>query len=259
MLLGAGFFVLAACTEPAAKDRLDQLFSGDLTVIDLTHALSPDSPYWPSDSGNPFEYTVVVAHESGKPIMGAYSTPEHHGTHLDAPIHGGDYLATVDQLTAADLFGPAVVVDVAQKSGENADYLLTRADLIAWEGRHGKIPEGAIVLMYTGWSLKYENAEAYANQDEEGRLHFPGFSEEAARFLIEERSIRGIGIDNMSVDHGLSRTFEAHGIVNGAGKYHLENVANLHLLPPVGARLIVAPIKIVGGSGGQVRIFAVLP
>ncbi len=250
---------LAACRVPAGRDRLEQLFSGELTVIDLTHALSPDSPYWPNDSGNPFEYRIIAAHESGKPVMGAYSTPEHHGTHLDAPIHGGDYLATVDQLTASDLFGPAAVVDIAERGAENPDYLLTRDDLLEWEGNYGRIPDGSVVLLYTGWSLKYQDAAAYSNQDEEGRLHFPGFSDEAAHFLVLERSIRGIGIDNLSIDYGLSRSFDAHGIVNGAGKYHLENVANLHLLPPTGAWLIVAPVKIEGGSGGQVRIFAVLP
>ena len=249
--------VVGSCAP--ADDRLDRLFSGDLTVIDLTHALSATSPYWPNPAGNPFSHDTLAAHESGAPSMATYSTPEHHGTHLDAPIHGGDHQPSVDDLTAADLFGPAAVIDASGQAAADPDYLLAKQDLLDWEEEHGRLPEGVIVLMYTGWSRKWSDADAYRNLDSEGRLHFPGFSEEAARFLIDERQIRGIGIDNMSVDYGLSNDFAVHRIVNGSGKFHLENVADLHLLPPTGAYLIVAPIKIEGGSGGQVRIFAVVP
>ena len=262
------FFLIAVLTlcltgcrpaEPDSADRLERLFSGQLTVLDLTHALNTTSPYWPNASGNPFTYDILAAHDNGAPAMGAYSTPEHHGTHLDAPIHGADHQPSVDQLTAADLFGPAAVIDVAAQSEADPDYQLTKDDLLAWEARHGTLPNGVIVLMYTGWSKKWSDYEAYKNQDADGRMHFPGFSEEAARFLIDERHIRGIGIDNMSVDPAAGRGFPVHRVVNGSGKFHLENVANLHLLPPAGAFLIIAPIKIEGGSGGQVRIFAVLP
>ena len=249
--------VVGSCAP--ADDRLDRLFSGDLTVIDLTHALSATSPYWPNSAGNPFSHDTLAAHESGAPSMATYSTPEHNGTHLDAPIHGGDHQPSVDDLTAADLFGPAAVIDASGQAAADPDYLLAKQDLLDWEEEHGRLPEGVIVLMYTGWSRKWSDADAYRNLDSEGRLHFPGFSEEAARFLIDERQIRGIGIDNMSVDYGLSNDFAVHRIVNGSGKFHLENVADLHLLPPTGAYLIVAPIKIEGGSGGQVRIFAVVP
>ena len=250
---------VGGCSSGAEEDRLSQLFSGDMTVIDLTHALNATSPYWPSGRGNPFKHDTLSAHPSGAPSMAAYSTPEHHGTHLDAPIHSAAGQPSVDQLTAADLFGPAVVVDVSAASAADPDYTMTRQDLLDWEEQHGRIPDGAVVLMYTGWSRKWSDYDAYKNQDEDGRMHFPGFSEEAARFLVEEREINGIGIDNLSVDAAVGPGFPAHGIVNGAGKFHLENVANVHLLPPSGAYLIVAPIKIEGGSGGQVRIFAVVP
>ncbi|MFQ5568497.1 MAG: cyclase family protein [Rhodothermales bacterium] len=252
---------LSGCTPPEhdQPDRFEQLFSGRLTVLDLTHPLNSTSPYWPGPAGNPFTYDILAAHESGAPILGAYRTPEHYGTHLDAPIHSADGQPSVDRLTAADLFGPAAVIDVSASCAADPDYRLSKEDLLAWETQYGPLPDGAIVLMYTGWSKKWSDYAAYANQDAEGRLHFPGFSEEAARFLIDERRIKGIGIDNMSIDYGLSRDFSVHTIVNGAGKYHLENVADLHHLPPTGAFLIVAPIKIEGGSGGQVRLFAVLP
>ncbi len=250
---------LSSCEDVSDRpDRFEELFSGTLVVIDLTHSLSPTGPHWPSSAGNPFKHEILRAHESGAAAMASYSTPEHHGTHLDAPIHSADHQPTVDQLTSMDLFGPAAVIDVASKCEGNPDYQLTVEDILAWEERHGPLPSGAIVLMFTGWSGKWEDYDAYKNQDAEGRMHFPGFSEDAGRFLVEERLIRGIGIDTLSVD-AATGGFATHRTVNGSGKFHLENVANLHLLPEVGAYLIVAPIKIEGGSGGQVRIFAAVP
>ena len=240
-------------------DRLEKLFNGELNVLDLTHALSPEGPYWPSSGGNPFQYEAVFTHPSGAAGMGKYSTPEHHGTHIDAPVHSADGQISVDQLTPTDLLGPAVVVDVSEKCAIDPDYALSRDDLLAWETEHSRIPAGAIVLMSTGWSLLWDDPNAYFGRDEDGRLHFPGFGADAAEFLVQERDIKGIGIDDGSVDPGAASGFPVHGIVNGAGKFHLENVAELHRVPPTGAYLIVAPIKIEGGSGGQVRIFAILP
>lgn len=252
-------FSIGCTNSENENDRFARLFSGEANVIDLTHSLNSSSPYWPSPDGNPFKHEIIAAHPSGAAILAAYSTPEHFGTHMDAPIHSADGQATVDQLQAADLFGPAAVVDISAKCESEPDYLLSKNDLLEWEEQYGKLPDGAIVLMYSGWSKKWTDYEAYKNQDEMNRMHFPGFSAEAAHFLVNERNIRGIGIDNFSIDYGLSRDFAVHKIFNGAGKYHLENVANVHLLPATGAYLIVAPIKIEGGSGGQVRIFAVVP
>ncbi len=250
---------IGACSEaPDTADRFEQLFSGELRVIDLTHALNMTGPHWPGQAGNPFVHEIRSAHPSGAASMASYSTPEHHGTHLDAPIHSADHQPTVDQLTSFDLFGPAAVIDVSAKCEDDPDYQLTVEDLLAWEGRHGPLPAGAIVLMYTGWSEKWDDFDAYKNQDAAGRMHFPGFGEAASRFLVDERVIRGIGIDTLSVD-AATAGMATHGTVNGSGKFHLENVADLHLLPELGAYLIVAPIKIEGGSGGQVRIFAAVP
>ena len=254
-------FSLAGCGPPAGDgtDTLAQLFAGELEVIDLTHALSSTTPYWPSAAGNPFNHDTIRAHPDGSPSMAAYATPEHHGTHLDAPVHSREGQPSVDQLTPDDLFGPAAVIDISAQAEADPDYSVTVADVEAWELEHGRIPSGAIVLLYTGWAEKYTDQVAYANVDDEGRLHFPGFSAEVGELLVNGREIRGVGIDNLSIDPGAARGFSAHGIVNGAGKFHLENVANLGQVPAVGAYLIVAPIKIEGGSGGQVRIFAVLP
>jgi kynurenine formamidase len=264
LVLAAMVILVAACGAPQDRatetepDRLQQLFDGAIQVIDLTHALSSEGPHWPSASGNPFVYEVRSAHDSGATSMGAYSTPEHHGTHIDAPIHSADGQPSVDQLEAGDLFGPIALIDVAEQCAADADYQLSRDDILAWETAHGALPAGAVVLMYTGWSQKWSDFDAYKNQDAEGRMHFPGFSEEAARFLIDERDIRGIGVDTLSADAAVAG-FGTHRTINGSGKYQLENVANLHLVPQSGAYLIVAPIKIEGGSGGQVRLFAVNP
>ena len=256
--------VALACASCATKDqpqedRFEQLFSGELRVVDLTHAISETSPYWPDPAGHPFDYDTIFAQASGAPGMGKYATPEHFGTHLDAPIHSADGQPSVDALTSNELFGPAVIIDVSEKCASNADYVLTVEDITNWEQQHGPLPDRAIVIMATGWSKKWDDDDAYKNEDAEGKMHFPGFSKEAAAFLVTERNILGIGIDDFSVDAAVVDGFPVHGIVNGAGKFHLENVANAHELPATGAYLIIAPIKLEGGSRGQVRIFAVVP
>ncbi len=257
--------VLSACSTPGTEPTSTQapsladLFSGEMKIVDLTHALNDSNPVWGSGSESPFKYDVLAAHESGRAMMGAFRTADHYGTHIDAPTHGGDMLPTVDELGAHDLFGPLVVVDISEASEADPDYALTVNDILNWESKNGSLPNRSIVIAFTGWSRKWDDHDAYLNRDENDRLRFPGFSEEAARFLIEERNILGIGIDNMSVDPGAANGFPAHNAVNGNGKFHLENVANVHELPESGAWLIVAPIKITGGSGGPVRLFAILP
>jgi len=254
----AGAAAVACAGGAPAPDRLDQLFAGDLRVVDLTYPVAGNIPYWPSPTGRPFSHDTLARHASGAPSMAAYRTSEHYGTHLDAPIHFADGQPSVDLLTAQDLFGPAVVVDVSAEAAAHPDYALTREDLAAWEAEYGPIPQRAIVLLRTGWGVRWSDSVAYRNADARGVMHFPGFGEDAARFLVTQRDIRGIGIDNLSVDPGAADGFPAHLVVNGAGRFHLENVANLDQLPPTGVYLLVAPIKIAGGSGGQVRLFAVL-
>ena len=129
---------IPACSDTLDEpDRFEQLFSGGLTVLDLTHSLTTTGPHWPSPDGNPFKHEILRAQPSGAAAMASYSTPEHHGTHLDAPIHSADLQPTVDQLTHMDLFGPAAVIDVASKCESDPDYQLTKEDILAWEQRHG--------------------------------------------------------------------------------------------------------------------------
>lgn len=240
-------------------DTLENIMQGKQTVIDLTYPLNSKNAYWPGSSYFPFRYEAVATIEKDRVFSGRYSTPEHLGTHIDAPNHFEAGKPSVDQIPFEKLIGPAVVINVGSKVAKNDDYQLTVDEVLYWEKEHGKVPAGAIVLLNTGWAKRWNNYSEYKNMDEKGRFHFPGFSEEAARFLVEEKNINGIGIDTLSADYGPSRDFKVHHIINGAGKYILENVANLDQLPPAGAILIIAPIKIEGGSGGQARVWAILP
>jgi kynurenine formamidase len=164
----------------------------------------------------------------------------------------------VDQIPAQRLFGPAVVLDVRAEAEKNADYRLPAARVEEWEKRHGKIASGAIVLLRTGWASRWPDAQRYRNQDVNGTMHFPGFSVEAVRVLLS-RGVSGIGCDTLSVDYGASTDFEVHRLALGSGLYHLENLSDLSALPESSAFLIVAPIKLEGGSGGPARVFAILP
>lgn len=254
--------LLAACTSteaPPADVPLEALFTDGVRIVDLTWAHGPDTPWWPGPDVSPFRHDTLRAHPDGTPAMAAFTTPEHFGTHLDAPVHSAQGQASVDRIDARRLFGPAVVVDVTAAVAADPDYAVSVDDLLAWEVSHGPVPDGAVVLARTGWAERWPDRAAYYPQDADGTLRFPGFSAEAARWLMEERRIAGIGIDSGSVDPGAADGFPVHGLVNGSGAFHLENVADMRALPEQGAYLVVAPVKIAGGSGGPVRIFAVLP
>jgi kynurenine formamidase len=152
-----------------------------------------------------------------------------------------------------------VVIDVRGPVASDSDYELTTNDIVAWEREHGRIPDRAVILLFTGWGRFWNAPIRFQNKDVQGRLRFPGYSADAARFLVRERRVRGLGTDTLSIDRGLSRDFAVHHIVNGAGRYGLENLANLDKLPAKGFLLMVAPIKIEGGSGGPTRALAILP
>jgi kynurenine formamidase len=230
---------------------------GRVRVVDLTHAHREGIPAWPGDA-KPFEARIQARAEQAGYFSRSFCTLEHFGTHMDAPVHFPPGKTTVDAIPPTRLFGPAVVLDVTAQARENADYLLTPADIERWETAHGAIPAGAIVLLRTGWAARWPDEQAYRNQDSAGVMHFPGFSVEAVRRLIERR-VSGLGIDTLSIDHGPSQTFEAHRVSHGADLFHLENLADLSALPPTGAFLIAAPVKLEGGSGGPARVFAILP
>jgi len=242
-----------------SSTSFEDIANGNCTVIDLTYPLNRSNAYWPAPSYAPFTYKTVATLKDDGVFSGAYSTPEHLGTHIDAPNHFEENQSSVDELRLETLIGPAAVIDISDKVENNPDYELTVSDIVDWEKANGRIKKRSIILLNTGWWRRWDDYEKYKNADDTNKLHFPGYSADAAGFLVEKRFSNGIGIDTLSADYGISTDFAVHHIINSAGKYILENVANLYKLPPAGATLIIAPIKIEGGSGGQARIWAVLP
>jgi kynurenine formamidase len=156
------------------------------------------------------------------------------------------------------LVGPAAVLDISAAANENADAMATVDDIMAWEEANGTIPEGAFVLLYSGWAevLLDRGAEAFSGTDADGGLHFPGFSPEAAAFLVEERSIKGVGTDTLSLDHGPSATFDVHYTVLGAGLLGIENLNNLAAIKDTVATVVLGVPKYEAGSGGPLRVLA---
>jgi kynurenine formamidase len=189
---------------------------------------------------------------------------EHTGTHFDAPAHwvtGKDLPNnTVDTIPAKDFVGPAVVIDCSAAVAANPDFLLEPAHITAFEAKHGRIPAKSWLLMRTDWS-KRKGAE-YANLQADG-AHTPGPSAAAVKFMIEERDVIGFGVEPIGTDAGQAHTFTpmypAHSLLHGAGRYGLQCLCNLDQLPPTGALVIAAPLKIVDGSGSPLRVLAVCP
>ena len=233
-------------------------------VVDLTYPFDEKTLYWPT-SPTTFQLDRL---SYGKTEAGffyasnAFCTPEHGGTHLDAPIHFGEGKRTADQIPVEQLIAPAVVLDVSAKAAADPDYRLTLQDVLAWEEKHGKIPQGAIVLLRTGWGARWPDRKRYLGDDKPGdasNLHFPSYGAEAARALVEQRKAGVLGVDTASIDHGPSKDFIVHQIAAAANVPGLENVANLGELPATGAWVIALPVKIAGGSGGPVGIVALVP
>ena len=250
---------LSTLLVPSAHhdSMLEGIPSGKTRVLDLSYAINDKLVPWPGDEQF-FEAKVNATIEKNGYFTRSFWMLEHYGTHLDAPAHFPPGKTTVDQIPVKQLFGPAVVIDVRVESNNDADYQLPATRIEDWEKKHGRIPEGAIVLLRTGWASRWPDVERYRNQDAKGKMHFPGFSVEAAKLLISRR-VSGLGCDTLSIDYGTSADFAVHHLALGAGLYHLENLADMSEVPEASAVLIVAPIKLEGGSGGAVRVFALLP
>src|SRR5262249_27081640 len=182
---------------------------------------------------------------------------EHTGTHMDAPAHFVANGATADRLPAEKFIAPLAVISIEPRGARGADALLTVGDGMAWGKQDGRLPRGAFVAMFSGWDSRVGNAARFLNQDAKGTMHAPGFSEEVARFLVQERDIVGAGVDTLSLDKAEAQKFVAHLALLGGGKYAVELVANLGRVPPAGAMIIVGAPKHEGASGGPARVFAV--
>lgn len=257
--------VTAACSAPLAPAQNVPAAPAGLDesrMVDLTHELGPDSLYWPN--GQPFEYARDLwgIREDGKwYAMGHYTTPEHLGTHLDAPIHFAPERWTTAEIPLDRLVGPAAVIDISERAASDPDAMLQPADIEAWEQAHGSIPAAAIVLVRSRWSQKWPDWNAYYGSEDPfdtTTLHFPGVSTEAAAVLVA-RGVAGVGIDTASIDPGNNTAFDAHRVLGEANIFNLENLTGLEALPESGATVMAMPIKIAGGSGGQARVVAILP
>lgn len=246
------------------------LGSGAIRVVDLTQPLDEDTqilplpPLWPNTPT--FSLREISRYDERGPAWywNAFETGEHTGTHFDAPIHwvSGKDLPnnSVDTIPARQFIAPACVIDVTEEAASNPDFLLTPEHIERWEAEHGRIPAGAWVLLRTGWSER--QGEAYLNADENGS-HTPGWTIECAQLLAEDRDVIGVGVETVGTDAGQAATFNPpfcnHFTMHGHNKFGLASLCNLDQLPPTGAVVIAAPLKIVNGSGSPIRVIALTP
>jgi kynurenine formamidase len=228
------------------------------TIIDLTHTLNGCSPNWEGTEESPFAATELGNLQRDGYYSRIFTTQEHYGTHLDAPAHFAADAWTVEQIPAERLVRPLAIIDVQEHVKNNCDYEVGTQDIAEWEDAHGLVASGAVVMAYTGWEERWNSQKEFRNEQSDGLTHYPGFSLEAAKFLVRNRSVVALGIDTMSVDTGATTTYPVHLFTSKENVYHLENVANLPRVPAVGATLVVAPIKLEHGSGGPVRLLALV-
>jgi len=259
LLVAAALAAVFAAPARAAKMfslSLDDVANGRAEVVDLTHDLREGTPIFPG--GIPFTLEPLTQLSDGH-YMNSFVSGEHTGTHVDAPAHFGKGLPTVDEIPSTNLVSQGILIDVQAKSSANSDYVLTLIDLQEWEKANGRIPAHSLVILNTGWHQRWENPDRYLNRDESGALHSPGFAADAVRYLLKERNVNGVGIDTASIDPGKSTAFEAHKAVLQGGRYGVENLDNLNVLPGRGFSVVVAPMKISRGSGAPARVLAIVP
>jgi kynurenine formamidase len=252
--IGAG-----AADKPASlADALAVLQSHKF--VDLTHAFAPGIPHW---KGMPDETvkTLYTVEKDGFRIN-EYCHVGQWGTHVDAPAHFHAGLHTVDTIDPKDMLMPLVVLDVHEKAAKNADYILSIADVRAWESRHGRIPKGAFVAMRTDWGKRWPDNAKLANKDAKGVLHYPGWSKEVLKLLYEERGITASGHETTDTDPGLRTTTDDYSLesyILGLNHYQIELLANLDKVPEAGAVVWVTFPKVENGAGFPARVIAVIP
>src|SRR5215475_278160 len=254
LLASAVLFAIPGFAQKSGA--LEGIASGKTQVVDLSYAINEKLVAWPGDP-KVFEAKVNGTVEKDGYFTRSFWMLEHYGTHLDAPAHFPPGKLTVEQIAPEKFFGPVVLLDVRAEAEKNADYQLSPNVIEAWEKQHGRIAPGSIVILRTGWAARWPDIQRYRNTDAKGEMHFPGFSVEAAKILLDHK-ISGLGCDTLSIDPGNSKDFPVHHLVLGANVYQLENLRDLSPLPEAGAFSVVAPIKLEGGSGGAVRVFALV-
>lgn len=234
-------------------------------IIDLTHPFGADTIVWPTEQ----DFRLIIQHAEDTPGGYYYASnriemPEHGGTHIDAPIHFSRGKQTVDQIPIGRLVGMGVRIDVHAQCARDRDYQVTIRDIERWEVTHGRIPGHSIVLVDTGFAEFWPNRKEYLGTELRGRegvraLHFPGVLPDAAAWLVRERQVKAVGIDTASIDYGQSTTFESHVALLSHNVPVFENLADLRGLPEKNFDVIALPMNIAGGTGGPLRIIAVLP
>jgi len=232
-------------------------------LVDLTYSFDSDTIYWPTEKPLQHEFEKFGATAEGYFYSsGKFAAPEHGGTHLDAPIHFNKTGIYADQVPLANCIGPAAVIDFSARAAKDPDATLSVDDIKAYEEQYGRIPDGAIVVARSGWGKFWPDKKRYLGTDKPGDvadLHFPGYSPEAAEWLVKNRSLAAIAIDTASMDPGVSKDFKVHQIWLGANKPGFENIANADKLPPKGATIFCIPMKLGKGTGGPTRAFAMMP
>ncbi|MGI9531549.1 cyclase family protein [Lutimonas sp.] len=261
--------IICSCesrTDQSKSSGKSQASLSDYSIIDLSHDYSKETIYWVT--AQTFELDTVFAGQTDNGFYytaNNFSTAEHGGTHIDAPIHFAEGGLTVDQLKLSSLIGKGIKINVSEKALKDRDYLISKEDLMQWESVHQKqIPDGSIVLLETGYSKFYPDAVNYMGTDQRGPdaislLHFPGLSKEAAQWLVDKRRIKAIGIDTPSIDYGQSTLFKSHVILMSHNIPAFENLTNLNQLPTEGFEILALPMKIKGGSGAPLRAIALIP
>ncbi len=255
--------LLAAAIASPRLVAAQQIDLRSARVVDLTHSFNAETIYWPTSPSTFQLQRLARGQTEGGFFYSAntLSTPEHGGTHLDAPVHFAEAGHSTDQIPLDRLMGPAIVIDISTRATGNPDYRLTRDDVLDFERKHGRIEPGTIVLLRTGWSERWPDRKRYLGDDTPGdasKLHFPSFGEDAARLLVEDRQVKVLGADVASIDYGQSKDFLVHRLAAARNVPGLENLTNLSTLPPRGATIIALPMKIEGGSGGPVRVIALV-
>jgi kynurenine formamidase len=239
-----------------AQQKPVRLPKGFRDVVDLTHPFSPSLPVYPGY--NPVRVRPRFSLARDGFSANEVTFDEHTGTHVDAPSHFVAGATSADRLPADRLIAPLVVISIAPRAAGDADTLVAVDDLLQWEKRYGRIPAGAFVAMHSGWDARIGSADRFLNRDAKGTLHAPGFGEPAARFLLTERDICGVGVDTLSLDAGAAQTFVAHLAILGAGRYGVEMMANLANIPASGATVIVGAPRHEGATGGPARVLALI-
>lgn len=256
-----GFLSAVTAAAVAASTRAEaqapiRLSKGFRSIVDLTHPFSASLPVYPGYEPVQIRPRFSIARDGF--AASEVTFDEHTGTHVDAPSHFVNGAPSSDRLPVDRLVAPLVVISIAERAAKDADSVVTVDDLLRWEKQHGRIPAGAFVAMRSGWDARVTNVDRFLNRDAKGALHAPGFGEQAARFLVTERDIAGVGVDTLSLDAGAVQKFVAHFAILGAGKYGVEMLANLGSVPPGGATIIVGAPKHEGATGGPARALALV-